>query len=255
MNAIKAILVEDEIAAGKNLIDLLYLENTEIEIVEILDSVKSAIRYFRKNRDFDLVFMDVHLGDGICFEIFEKIELNTPIIFTTAYDQYAIETFKVNSLYYLLKPIRKKELIHAITKFKKNTYNGVQKEFDLLLENLKAKRKKYHSTLLIPNRGDIIPVKVKNFAFFYIKTGIVRGITFSQESFTFDKKIQELEKELDPESFYRVNRQFIINRDAVDKINYPFYGKIKVTVTPEIDDSIIISKAKAKDFKNWLMSN
>ncbi len=255
MNNIRAVIVEDEIAASKNLIDLLYRENPEIEIIEVLDSVKSAVRYFKAEKDFDLVFMDVNLGDGICFEIFEKIKLNTPIIFTTAYDQYAIEAFKVNSLYYLLKPIHKKELVNAITKFKKNTHNGVQKQFDLLVESLKTNRKKYHSTLLIPNRGDVIPVRVKDFAFFYIKTGIVRGITFSEGSYIMDKKIQELEKELDPQSFYRVNRQFIINRDAVGKINYPFYGKIKVTVIPEIDDSIVISKAKAKDFKYWLINN
>ncbi|WP_299257669.1 LytTR family DNA-binding domain-containing protein [uncultured Aquimarina sp.] len=255
MNSIKAIIVEDEIAASKNLINLLYQENPEIEIIEVLDSVKSSVQYFSKYTDFDLIFMDIHLGDGICFEIFEEIELNTPIIFTTAYDQYAIEAFKINSLYYILKPIREKELMNAIAKFKKNAHILEQKQFNLLLKSLKTSKQKYHTSFLIPNRGDIIPVKVKDFAFFYIKMGVVRGITFSQTSFTMDKKIQELEKELNPELFYRVNRQFIINREAVGKINYPFYGKIKVTVTPEIDDSIIISKAKAKDFKNWLMIN
>ncbi|WP_271764764.1 LytR/AlgR family response regulator transcription factor [Aquimarina algiphila] len=254
MNIIKAVIVEDELAASKNLVDLLHRENPEIEIIAVLDSVKSTVRYFKEHQDFELIFMDVHLGDGICFEIFEEIELNKPIIFTTAHDQYAIETFKVNSMYYLLKPIQQKELTNAILKFKKNNYNSIQKQFDVLFENIKTKRQHYCSTFLIPNRGDIIPIKVKDFAFFYINRGVVRGVTFLAGSYTMEKKMQELEKDLDPEVFYRVNRQFIINRDAVDKINYPFYGKIKVTVIPEIDENIIISKEKSKDFKNWLMN-
>ncbi len=255
MNSIHTVIVEDEIAASKNLIDLLYREHPEVKVIQVLDSVKSAIRYFIAHPDVDLIFMDVHLGDGICFEIFEAIEIYTPIIFTTAYDQYAMETFKVNSLYYVLKPIQKKELVHALTKFQKNAQIGLQHQVHFLLESLQTNAKSYPSTLLIPNRGDIIPVRVKDFAFFYIKMGVVRGITFSHESFTMDKKMQELSEELAPDLFYRVNRQFIINRNAVNKINYPFYGKIKVTVTPEIEEQIIISKAKAKDFKNWLISH
>lgn len=249
----KAVLIEDEISACKNFTFLLNQIDVSIEVVAVLDSVKSAIDYFKNNQKPDIIFMDVHLGDGIAFEIFEAIKITTPIIFTTAYDQYAIKAFKLNSVDYLLKPINKNELSNALVKFKEthiNTYDISQMQ--KVLVEIKQQYKKYQATFLVQHKDALIPVKTEDFAFFHININRVKGVTHKNESFVLDKKMEDLEKELDPTLFYRINRQFIAQRTAIGKINYSFNGKLKITVYPKFNESILISKAKATHFKEWM---
>ena len=147
MHSIKAVLVEDEVSACANFIYLLQQIDANIEIIEVLDGVKSAIDYFKNNKEPDIIFMDVHLGDGIAFEIFEAITISTPIIFTTAYDQYAIKAFKLNSVDYLLKPINKEELRNAIAKFKENNINGKDiSQIQKVLSEIKQQYRKHKTT-------------------------------------------------------------------------------------------------------------
>ena len=252
----KVVLIEDEITAAKYLIKLLNKIDQRIEVICTLDSVKSSVRYFKKYNDYDLIITDVQLGDGICFEIFEEISVSAPVIFTTAYDHYAIKAFKLNSLDYILKPIKQDDLEFAVDKYQKAQKNSknVLDQVTSLMKATESKSKTYTRTLLIPNRDSLIPVKVDSFSFFYLESNIVRGITNSGNIHIIYKTISELEDEVDPNHFYRANRQLLVNRNGIDRVHNHYHGKLKISMTPNFEDDIIISKAKSKGFKNWLIS-
>lgn len=252
LQTMKVIIVEDEISAHENLIYLLHQIDPSIEIIKVLDGVRSAIEYFRRAEEVDLLFMDVQLGDGIAFEIFESVSISTPIIFTTAFDQYAIRAFKLNSVDYLLKPINKGELENGLAKFRNQDRKTSLDQIQSILEELKGKSRKYKATFLVDQREYLIPISVKDIAFFYMKSGLVRGATFESKSFLIDRKMEDLETELDPTIFYRINRQFIIHRAAFKKIYYGINGKLSISLIINFEGSIVVSKAKAKHFKNWM---
>ncbi len=252
----KVIIVEDELAASENLAYLLQSIDNDIEVEKVLESVKDALEFFAKPYDATLIFMDIHLADGLSFEIFEKVEVNTPIIFTTAYDQYALKAFKVNSIDYLLKPIDEEELNEAINKFKNRTpEKGIdQQQIEGLLSLIGDNKKKYRETFLVSHRDELIPLKTQNIAYFKIDTGVVKGITVDNQTYVMDQKLEEIEEELDPSIFHRVNRQFIVRKDALESIKFYFNGKLIVTLAPACDEKIVVSKAKATPFKNWVNS-
>lgn len=247
------VIVEDEVPAYENLAFLLNNIDTDIQIVKVLDKVSSAISFFNTETKFDLVFMDIHLGDGLSFEIFDHVKLNAPVIFTTAYDQYALQAFKVNSVDYLLKPILESELKFALDKFK-NNHQSILKEqlVNELIHDLRKKSHNYKSTFLVYKKDALIPVKTKDFAYFKIDLGIINGVTFNSVTYIINGTMDELEQELDPEIFYRANRQFIIQKLSVKKINLSFNGKLSIETQPQSDEKIIISKAKSKEFKLWM---
>lgn len=250
----KVVIVEDELAASENLIYLINSIDAEIEILTVLDSVKASVAYFSKGTDAELVFMDIHLADGVSFEIFDQVSLNIPIIFTTAYDQYAIKAFKVNSVDYLLKPLNEEELAEAINKFKNKSLESSTNDNHLegLMKLLQTKNKSYKTTYLVHQRDELIPIKTDDIAYFFIDTGIVKGVTFTNKSYTVDKKLEDIESELNPELFHRINRQFVVNRNAVTNIKFYFNGKLIINVNPPFSERIVISKAKASDVKGWM---
>ncbi|PCI02508.1 MAG: DNA-binding response regulator [Flavobacteriaceae bacterium] len=250
----KVIIVEDEIATSENLIFLLKSIDSNIEILKVLDSVKSVVKYFSSPNEAELIFIDIHLGDGISFEIFEKVNIFIPLIFTTAYDQYAIKAFKLNSIDYLLKPVNEEELSEAIEKYKSRLapIKPINDQMQGLLKFFHAKNKVFKKTYLIQIRDELIPVKTENLAYFFIETGIVKGITFDNQLFIIDKKIEDIEGEIDPSIFYRVNRQIVLNRNAIVNIKYYFNGKLVVNTNPKFTERIVVSKAKATHFKNWI---
>jgi len=253
----KIIIVEDEIAASENLAYLLHEIDSKIEIVTVLDSVKLAVDYFSKSIDADLVLMDIHLADGISFEIFDQVKINIPVIFTTAYDQYAIKAFKVNSIDYLLKPIVEEELSAALDKFKNlTTVTEVETNQQMkgLLEMLQVKNKLYKSTYLVSQRDEILPLSINTIAFLYIDTGIVKAVTDDNKSYAIDKKLEDIEEELDPSLFFRANRQFIVNKKAIESIKLYFNGKLIINTNPVFSERIVVSKAKAPIFKKWMDS-
>jgi len=252
----KVLIVEDELAASDNLAYLLHRIDKNIEVVQALDSVKSSVDFFSRPHDAELVFMDIHLADGISFEIFEQASIDIPVIFTTAYNQYALKAFKFNSIDYLLKPIDKDELADALNQFKvQNKGKGIDdQQVKGLLDLIQTKRKNFKTTFLVSHRDQLIPLKTENIAYFRIDTGIVKAITSDNNSYSVDDKLEDIEEELDPDLFYRANRQFIINREAVVNLKTYFNGKLIVEVTPICDERIVISKAKATEFKDWLGS-
>jgi len=252
----KAIIVEDEIAASENLTFLLKSIDPTIEILKVLDSVKSAIEYFSSPNEAELVFMDIHLADGISFEIFEEVSIHIPLIFTTAFDQYAIKAFKLNSIDYLLKPINEEELSDALEKYKDRLepIKPINNQIEGVLKLLHSKNKIYKKTYLFQKRDELIPIKTEDLAYFFIETGIVKVVTFDNQLFVIDKKLEDIEEEIDPSLFYRVNRQIVLNRNSIANIKHYFNGKLVVNTAPKFEDRIVVSKAKATSFKNWINS-
>ena len=249
----KVVIVEDEISAAENLIELLKIVAPDAEVVTTLDSVKKSVAYFQQDVPIDLVFMDIHLADGISFEIFDAVDLKIPVIFTTAYDQYALKAFKVNSLDYLLKPIDETELKAAIDQYQQQANPKME---DGALEALRSlftqAPKKFRTTFLVNQRDGMIPIKTEDIAFFYIEDSIVYATTKKNQKVAIDKKLEEIEEELDPQQFKRVNRQFIVNREALVNIKYYFNGKLIVNTQPPAKERMVVSKARATDFKTWV---
>tara|TARA_R110002050_G_scaffold157311_2_gene285827 strand:- start:10723 stop:11484 length:762 start_codon:yes stop_codon:yes gene_type:complete len=250
----KIVIVEDELAASENLAYMLKNLQDKLEILAVLDSVKTAIDYFTKNQEADLVFMDIHLADGLSFEIFDAVKIDAPIIFTTAYDQYALQAFKLNSIDYLLKPIDEDELEVSLEQFKGQLKGKglITNQVEGLLSLLKDQKKTYKSMYLVHYRDELIPLKTDKIAYLFIENGIVKAVTKDRRTHTINQKLEDIENDLDPSNFYRLNRQFIAQRDAIAGIKQYFNGKLIIGVIPPHTEQVIVSKAKASEFKNWM---
>ena len=226
-SVMKTVIIEDEKAAVRNLTSLLNEVKPEAEIIAILDSINSTIEWFGIHPMPELVFMDIHLADGSAFEIFDHISITCPIIFTTAYDEYALRAFKVNSIDYLLKPIGKEDIEHAFEKLDnlqdtipENGSRRENKEEELLhlIHSLK-KQENYKTHFLIPIKGDkLLPVSIDMIQLFYIKDCQVKAVLTDGMEYNFSLTLDELVDCLNPSLFFRVNRQFLISREAIKDI-------------------------------------
>lgn len=250
----KAILVEDEQSAAANLAFLLQSVAPNIQIVETIETVSDAIVYFKENQDYDLVFMDIHLADGNSFEIVKEVEPAAPIIFTTAYDQYAIQAFKLNSIDYLLKPIREIDLKNAIAKFKDKHQKTLisKQQIEALMSLINTPKKKFRNSFLVQKKDTFIPIASNDFAFFFIQDGVVRGTTKDNQTYSFGEKLEDLENDLNPELFFRANRQYLIQRSSFQSLQTYFNGRLIVNLQPRVKDQIIVSKTNASKLKVWL---
>jgi two-component system LytT family response regulator len=250
----KAIIIEDEFIAAETLKTLITEIQTDIEILAVLQSIEETVEWIEINPSPDLVFMDIHLADGSAFMIFESVEIKCPIIFTTAYDEYALKAFEVNSIDYILKPISKAALEKAISKYKNFMGNTMQNQtvINNLLDSLKQYNKSYKSYFLVPERDKLIPLALNDVYYIYIDMKIVKAVTFDNKGRYLDKTLDDIMSELDPENFFRANRQFIISRSSVKDISLWFGNKLSVNLKIPIPQKIIISKARVKEFKQWL---
>lgn len=256
----KIVIIEDEFAASDHLSYLLNRIEPDIEILTILDTVKAAVAFFSQPHAAELVFMDIHLADGISFEIFEQTKIDIPVVFTTAYDQYALKAFKVNSIDYLLKPIGEEELSDALQQF---TVQVKEKEQSMDNDQIKgllgllkgtAETKSYKNTFLVSQRDQLIPLKTTSIAYFFIDVGVVKAVSKDNQTYMVDGNLEDIAESLDPKVFYRANRQCIVNREAIDNLKYYFNGKLIVSVSPVSKERIVVSKAKATEFKDWMNS-
>ncbi|MEL6674948.1 MAG: LytTR family DNA-binding domain-containing protein [Bacteroidota bacterium] len=250
----KAILVEDEQSAAANLKYLLAFVAPDIQIVKCMETVSDAIAFFQDHQDYHLVFMDIHLADGNSFEILKEVEPIAPIIFTTAYDQYAIQAFKVNSIDYLLKPIREQELRHALQKLRNRQPLPLisSQQIEATLSLIQANQKTFRRSFLVQKGETFFPVSVREFAYFFIQHGIVKGVARDQTTYHLDEKLEDLVSELDPDVFFRANRQFILQRSAIASLQAYFNGRLVVNLKPSPTTEVIVSKANAARFKAWL---
>lgn len=249
----KVVIIEDEKAAAENLKYLLFEVDTSFLIDKVIDTISEAVDYFSEEKDIELAFFDIHLADGLSFEIFDKVKVVTPIIFTTAYDEYAIKAFKVNSIDYLLKPIDQDELRDAISKFKASRRKvPLNQEFQKFLQMLNTNIKKYKTTYLVQQRDTLVPLRVSAIAYFTIDSGIVKAYSFDGVAYVIDEKLEDIETELNPNQFFRANRQFIVQRKAIENLQLYFNGKMIINVFPKPTQQIVVSKVKAPQLKKWM---
>lgn len=252
----KCVIIEDEYAAAVTLTALIRENVPDMEVVSVKQSVEESIEWFATNPSPDMAFMDIHLADGSSFSIFSKVEITCPVIFTTAYDQYALRAFEVNSIDYLLKPVSKESLMRAVEKYRRLTATGQSPEMDSglmkrLINELHNKTV-YKSALLIPSGEKLIPLPVKEIAYIYTENKVVHIVCKNGREIYIDRPLDELFSMLDPHNFYRANRQFIISRDTVSDISLWFNGRLSVNLTVKTPEKIVVSRANAADFKKWI---
>ncbi|MCF2494656.1 LytR/AlgR family response regulator transcription factor [Dyadobacter chenhuakuii] len=250
----KILIIEDEQPAGEYLTQLIQKIDPKTEILNVLDSVETAVDWLSDNPSPDLIFLDVQLGDGTCFQIFEQISIGCPVIFTTAHDEYAMRAFKLNSIDYLLKPIRQESLKFSLEKYYQlNEENAISKVkyLEELMHNQILNRKSPRRSFLVPYRDKLIPLKDSDFGWLTIKNGVVVATLHDDRNFVVDKSLEELENQLDPTNFFRANRQFIISRECISEIELYFNGRLLVRTTPSSSNQILISKERVPVFKKW----
>lgn len=245
----KALIVEDETAATVNLTSILQKERPDCRVLAALESVTDAVQWIGSNPAPDVIFMDIHLADGDAFRIFERTDVAAPIIFTTAYDRYALEAFKVNSIDYLLKPIRPEELRRALDKLERLTQSD-RAQYANRISEVAASHNK--STFLIYVRDRIVPVRSDQIAFCHTSSERVTIHTCNGEEYSYDKSLETIAAALSPIDFFRANRQFIIARDAIADISVWFGSRLAVNLRFPTPERIVISKARVPEFKRWI---
>ena len=250
----KALIIEDEKAAVRNLQAVLSRVAPEMEVIEVIDSVADALDWFATHPLPELAFVAIHLADGSAFELFEKVEIRCPVIFTTAYDEYALRAFKVNSIDYLLKPIGEEEMRAALSKLRHLCAPRSEgADFQQLIHSLR-KVERYPSHFLIPMKGDkLLPLAVDHMAYCFIAEGQVRAVTDEGKVYDLPQTMDELTETLDPDRFFRANRQYLIARKAVRDIDLWFNNRLAINLTLPTAERIIVSKVRATEFKEWFM--
>jgi DNA-binding LytR/AlgR family response regulator len=249
----KAIIIEDEIPAVKRLASLLQNSCPDIEIVKKLDSVESSVKYLQSADPPDLIFMDIQLADGLSFSIFRQIQLNTPVIFTTAFDHYTLQAFKVNSLDYLLKPIDEKELNQAVGKYRllyPQTDKGLSGRIEKLMQEMEGA--KYKERLLVKRGRQLHYLKTGSVAYYYADGKLCYAIEFNGNSHLLDNNLNQLETLLDPRQFYRVSRHLLVNIESIKKIHTWLGGRLKLELTPAAHTDTVVSRERVNEFKDWL---
>jgi two-component system response regulator LytT len=248
----KLLIIEDEIHNAKRLQAMLADIDKDISIVNILESVSESIEWFAFNAEPDLILMDVRLADGLCFEIFSATNITVPVIFTTAYDEYAIRAFKVNSIDYLLKPIHKPELEAALGKFRQLAHQNASPMISNLIEIIKKQEIAYRSRFLVPLHDGYKTILVSDICYIYSEFKVTHLVLQHTTEHAISLTMDELEDQLDPNIFFRANRQHIINISSIKEIHNYFNGKLKVILHQHPDTEVIISREKAAVFKHWL---
>ncbi len=245
------LIVEDEDIAVHKLTDLLQLINRNHNIVAILDSVSETVKWIKDNPDPDLGFFDIQLSDDISFEIFKECDVHFPVVFLTAYDDYLLQSFEHNSIFYLLKPVTEEKIRHVFDKLKLLEHHFVNKGIQNFLAE--KNRKQTYKTRLIVNKGlDFTPLETDKIAYIFTdhKISFVRDIT--DQTYRIDLSLSELEKQLDPNVFFRANRQYIIHLHAIQYFRSEKNGKIKLDLLPQSKEDVIIGKENAVDFRRWI---
>jgi len=255
----KILIVEDEDLAVKKLQKTLQSIGDDLEVVGTANRIVSTVEWLKSNPQPDLILMDIELSDGQSFEIFNLAEVKSPVIFTTSYDEFALKAFKVNSLDYLLKPVQKDELEHAINKFKnlKEVYGGQQHQqspIQAIVKELQQtlQSKEYRKRFLVKHLQKLVSVDVTNISYFYSDERLSFFKTGDDKKYMTNYTIDEIETMVDPDQFFRINRAFLVSVKSVDQINDYFGNRLKLNLKPVIDKEALVSREKVTEFKNWM---
>ncbi|NQX78268.1 LytTR family DNA-binding domain-containing protein [Gilvibacter sp.] len=249
----QVLIIEDEKPSARRLKRL--LEAQDVEVLTLLHSVEESVAWFSENSHPEVIFLDIQLSDGLSFEIFDKIEITSAIIFTTAYDEYALQAFKLNSIDYLLKPIDEDELIAAMNQYKtqQKQSSNVQLNFEdikKLLTNPVEREYKKRFTVKIGQHLRMIPVD--EIECFYSENKGTYAHTFEGRDYLLDTTLEQLEDELEPATFFRINRKFFININAIKDIISYTNSRLQIKLESYKDQDVIVARERVKDFKLWL---
>lgn len=254
---LKVLIIEDEIPAQRLLKSMLAKIDWEIEVIGCLDSIKSSLDWFKNKPHPELVLMDIQLSDGISFDILEKVDVESMIIFTTAYDEYAIQAFKVNSLDYLLKPFDEEDLQKAFEKYEQYNrkiihYKNASIDYAEMASTIKNAQPEFRKRFLIQSGEEFFQLRVEDIAYFQSVQKTTLAITFDQRKHPLGFSLESIIDQLNPDSFFKINRQIIININAIKKIHSFFQGKLIIDTRPAQSEKVIVGKDKAASFKRWL---
>lgn len=246
----KVLIIEDEYAAARRIKKLILTIAPETDIVAHIDSVEEAINWFKSDADADFVLMDIQLADGVCFDIFDFVDVQIPVIFTTAYDEYAFQAFKVNAVDYLLKPIKRLELEKAIEKYstltKGKEFSESYQEIKKLLQPERPKR------FMVKLGSQIRLISMDQVAYFYTENKLTFLTTWKGKRYPIDYSLEKVEEMISPTHFFRINRQFIIHIEAIQGMQIYSKSRFKVDLEPECDLEAIVSAERSPRFRKWV---
>jgi two-component system, LytTR family, response regulator LytT len=248
------IIIEDEQPAARRLERLLHDEDSGINVMQKIDSVEDAVSYFESGKNADLIFMDIQLADGLSFDIFERTSINAPVIFTTAYDHYAVKAFKVNSIDYLLKPIDPGELHQAIEKYRTLFAHSTKPDFDYteVLKHIGKTTSNFRKRFLIKTAGRLAFVNVDDIAYFFSDEGNSFVVTKDNQRFLLESILEDIESELNPDDFFRISRKMIIALKSIEKIEPYFNNRYELKLLPAFDEEVVVSRQRSGEFRKWL---
>ncbi len=248
---IRTLIIEDEEPAALRLEKLLTEVDSSIEVIDKLDSIESAVEWFRKNRHPDLLMLDIQLADGVSFDIFKKVQVDCFVIFTTAYDEYAIKAFELNSIDYLLKPVDRTKLTNSIQKFKNLSRSTPQFNLNDLIETIESRKTGYKKRFAVSIGAKIKSVEIHQIAFFYsLEKNSFLG-TFDGHEYPLDFSLDRIEAMIEPEIFFRINRQYIVNYKAIQKINVLSKSRLELSVSGTTEE-LLVSSARTHSFREWI---
>jgi DNA-binding LytR/AlgR family response regulator len=249
----RVVIIEDEIPAANRLKKMLTQLRPDIQITYQADSIREAVNYFQQYNSDQLIFMDIHLADGLSFEIFKQVRVTTPVIFITAYDQYAIQAFKVNSIDYLLKPIDESELKNALEKFDRQNNNqsiNLQEKMLLLLNQMSAPARK--ERIMIKRGQQLSYLKIEQIAYFFAEGKFSYAVDLEHNKYILDDNLSLLEPELDSRCFFRINRSLIVHIDSIIKVHTWAGNRLQLELKWQAFTDTIVSREKVGSFKEWL---
>ncbi len=244
------LIIEDEAPAYRRLMKLIIECIPGAKIVGIIQSVKEGFEWFAENKAPDLILSDIQLADDLSFRIFSELHIKTPVIFTTAFDEYAINAFKFHSIDYLLKPVSLEALQNSIEKYRSFGEQKAVTDFEKIIKSFTTKE--YRSRFLIYSGDSLFPANINEIAYFLSEDGVTFLVLDNGKRYIINDSLDQLENELDPKLFTRANRQFIVAAKSIKKVHNFGNQKLKLNLVPEIDKDVIISKLKASEFKAWL---
>ena len=248
----RVVIVEDEALASERLKKMVLSYDKDIEILAQLESVEDSINWFSKNTHPDLIFLDIHLEDDLSFAIFDKIKVSSPVIFTTAFDEYAIKAFKLKSIDYLLKPISQEELNTALKKYMEMTgEKNTGRDFHLLYD-LIVKKENYRERFSVKVGQKIKSFSVRDVSYFKSESGFTTAYLNDGKTFCLDSSLDNLSKELNPADFFRINRQMLVSLDSIKEVHILSTSRLKLDITPAPDEDALVSIDRGPSFKKWL---
>lgn len=253
---LRTAIIEDEPATARNLKFLLQELDPGIEVLAMLGGVKEAVAWMQQHAaECDLIFMDIRLNDGLSLDIFSKVTINAPVIFITAYNDYALQAFKANGIDYIMKPFDEKDLEQALARYRRLTSRPSGGIDVTRLQQLVATLRQaptFRQSFLVHFRDRLMPLTVEEIAWFYTAEETSYAVTSDNKKYIVEGTLEQLQDQLDPKAFFRVNRQFIIHRRSIVEISLYFNGRLLVKTIPESPDKMLISKARVPEFKAWM---